>query len=223
MAGVVHVPGSRGESRFASLPPYVRATSGCTAIPLGRTGRDSPTPTAGGPFSFRRAVPIFAACAIPWGVIRQSCVRSAAGRRSSDIGRFVRAGAPISTSAVGSLAATRLRPTRGTSLTSPRTTDHSIVVDSLVKRSASLKEHRMRFSRASPADRTHPSRPGRRGAGGLSLAHGAHLGTSPKRPVVGFGVASGWLVCPSQRHFRGSPFLGRTPGALTGQSLFLLL
>jgi len=159
MAGVVHVPGSRGESRFASLPPYVRATSGCTAIPLGRTGRDSPTPTAGGPFSFRRAVPIFAACAIPWSVIRQSCVRSAAGRRSSDIGHFVRAGAPISTSAVGSLAATRLRPTRGTSLTSPRTTDHSIVVGSLVKRSASLKEHG-RFSRASPADRTHPSRPG---------------------------------------------------------------
>jgi len=121
----------------------------------------------GGPFSFRRAVPIFAACAIPWSVIRQSCVRSAAGRRSSDIGHFVRAGAPISTSAVGSLAATRLRPTRGTSLTSPRTTDHSIVVGSLVKRSASLKEHG-RFSRASPADRTHPSQP--RGSRNLSEA-----------------------------------------------------
>jgi hypothetical protein len=94
------------------------------------------------PFSFRCAVPIFAACAILWSVIRQSRVRSAAGGRSSDFGHFVLAGALISTSAVGSLAATRLRPTRGASLSSPRTTDRSVVVDSRMKKSASPKEHR---------------------------------------------------------------------------------
>jgi hypothetical protein len=121
--------------------------------PQGRTGRDSPTPTASSPFSFRRAVSIFAACAIPWSVIWQSRVRSAAGRRSGDFGHFVLAGAPISTSAVGSLAATRLRPTRGTSLTppTPGTTDRSVVIDRLAKKSATPRITAcMRFSRASP-------------------------------------------------------------------------
>jgi hypothetical protein len=147
--------------------------------PQGPTGRDSPTPTAQGPFSFRRAVPIFAACAMPWSVIKQSRVQSAAGRRSSDFGHFVLAGAPISTSAVGSLAATRLRPTRGTGLTlpSPRTTDRWVVVDSRVKnrQSQGITGPYALFARHQ----------------GSSLAHSAHLCASPRRPVVGFAVASG--------------------------------
>jgi hypothetical protein len=132
-----------------------------------------------GPFSFKHAVPIFAACAMPWSVIKQSRVQSAAGCRSSDFGHFVLAGVPISTSAVGSLAATRWRPTRRTGLTlpSPRTTDRWVVVDSRVKnrQSQGITGPYALFARHQ----------------GSSLAHSAHLCASPRRPVVGFAVASG--------------------------------
>lgn len=199
MAGLRHVPGSSG--RELAERPLAAPQS-----PQGPTGRDSPTPTAGGPFSFRRAVPIFAACAMPWSVIKQSGVRSAAGRRSSDFGHFVLAGAPILTSAVGSPAAMRLRPTRGTGLTlpSPRTTDRWVVVDSRVKN-------------GQPQGITGPYALFARHQGS-SLAHSGSPLRLSETTVVGFRL----IGCPNQRRFVGSPLLC-APRALTGQSLFLSL
>jgi hypothetical protein len=108
-------------------PPYAGALARHSSW-ADRLESRSATPALCGPFPFGAAVPIFAACAIRWNLITRSRVRSAGDRRSSDFGHFVLDDAPMSTSAVGFLAATRLRLTTAKNLTlpSPRMTDRSL-------------------------------------------------------------------------------------------------
>jgi len=93
-------------------------------------------PTSSGPFLFRLALPIFAACTIQRSLIKRSRAQSAAGRRSSGSGHFVLNGAPMSTSAAGFLVAMRWRPTKAKSLTrsGPRMIDAPVTRISPVRR-----------------------------------------------------------------------------------------
>jgi hypothetical protein len=51
------------------------------------------------------------------------------------------------------------------------------------------------------------------GTGGLSLARGADLGSSAKRPVVGFAVASGLNGVPKSTPLEGQSLPRPHPGA----------